>query len=153
MPDASLHLTLAFLGERSQDDAAAVGAALAGVARPVVALSLGAARWLPPRRPRVLAVDVVDGDGALGALQAALVAALGAAIGYVPEHPEYLAHVTVARVRGRAPLAARAARRELPPVDGMGPFAAPALTLMRSRTDPDGARYEALARVELDAEA
>lgn len=141
----ALHLTLAFLGWREESDARAVAAALRPLERPVGALSLAAARWLPPRRPRVLAVDVADGRGELAALQAAVVGALAEAVGFVPERRPFLAHVTVARVRSGAP----APRAELPDPPDLG-FAASALTLFRSHLGSAGARYEPLAQVALD---
>lgn len=143
----SLHVTLAFLGERSEHEAAAVGGLLEGVARPLRALALGDARWLPQRRPRVLSVEVCDGDGALGALQSELVARLGEAIGFVAERRAFLPHVTVARVRG--PLGGLG-RSQLSAPPGAGSrFAAEAVTLMRSRLGRGGARYEPLQRVAL----
>jgi 2'-5' RNA ligase len=143
----ALHLTLAFLGERSEDDAARAAAALQVLGRPVTALSAGEAIWLPPRRPRVLAVEVHDGDGALHALQADVVAALVEAVAFEPEARPYRAHVTVARVRSGE----RAPRLDLPPASDVvrAPFAATALTLFRSRLSPRGARYEAVSRVAL----
>jgi 2'-5' RNA ligase len=143
-PEA-LHVTLAFLGERDVGDVAAIAPMLDAVARPVRALSLGAPLWLPKRRPRVLAVDLGDADGALAALQADVVARLHDGIGFEPERRAFLAHVTVARVR--------AGTRDLPAVDPpepLGPFAARAVTLFRSRLSPRGARYEALARTTLE---
>lgn len=140
----SLHLTLAFLGERTEEEAARVGTLLAGVARPVGALALGPVRWLPPRRPGVLAVEVDDPTGALRALQADLVAALRSAIGFAPERRPFLAHVTVARVK-------RSARAPSVAVEAPGgePFAATAVTLFQSRPSSQGARYLALERVRL----
>jgi 2'-5' RNA ligase len=153
---AGLHVTLAFLGERPDEEAASAGAALAPLARPVGALSLGEALWLPRRRPRVLSLGVADGDGALGALQAAVVEALRVAIGFEPEGRAFLPHVTVARVRGggggRGGGRGGVPRRLLdapPAPPPVGTFAAPAVTLMRSRLSPRGARYEPVARVEL----
>jgi RNA 2',3'-cyclic 3'-phosphodiesterase len=144
VPAAALHLTLAFLGERSEDDAGRAAAALPALARPVGGLSAAAVRWLPPRRPRVLAVELADFGVALGALQRAVVAALVDAIGFEPEARPYLPHVTVARVRSGA----RAPRRALEP-PALGTFGAVALTLLRSRLSPQGARYEALERTLL----
>src|SRR5207302_8919576 len=63
--DESLHVTLSFLGWRAESEVGEIGEAVAGCAAPGGALALGAAAWLPPRRPRVLAVDLLDGDGAL----------------------------------------------------------------------------------------
>ena len=144
----SLHLTLAFLGERSEAEAAAVGALLAGVARPVRALTLGEAVWLPRRRPRALAVRVGDGDGALTAMQGALAQALAGAIGFDAGDRPYLPHVTVARVRGRVERSLRAAATVAPPA-GFGAFAAEAVALVRSHLGRGPARYETLERVEL----
>jgi RNA 2',3'-cyclic 3'-phosphodiesterase len=136
----SLHVTLAFLGSRAEEVVPLVGGVLERVARPVGGLSLVGARWLPPRRPRVLAVELGD---ALDALQADLVAGLAEAIGFVPERRRFLAHVTVARVRDARSLPEPA---ELPDI---GAFAATALTLFRSHLSPKGARYEGVASVSL----
>lgn len=142
---ASLHLTLAFLGEHGEEETALAAGVVRRVAAPVDELSLGAARWLPPRRPRVLAVEVLDPSGGLRALQAAVVAGLGEAIGFVPERRRFLAHVTVGRVRSGARV-----RSAVPaPVEGAGTFALAALTLMRSHLGGGPARYEALERVAL----
>ena len=138
----SLHVTLAFLGQRGEDEAPAIAGLLEPAARPVRALALERALALPRRRPRVLAVELADGDGALAELQGALVRALAEAIGFVPERRAFLPHVTVARLREpRTP-----SLRELPEC---GVFAAASLTLFRSHLSPRGARYEALARAPL----
>ena len=142
VPRESLHVTLAFLGERPEDVVAAVGGLVEELARPVEGLTLERARWLPPRRPRVLAVELGAADG-LAEVQAALVTALERAIGFVPEKRRFLPHVTVARVRGRAP------DDELPALPYAGEFAATSLTLFRSRLSSKGARYEPLARASL----
>ena len=142
-PEA-LHVTLAFLGARDEGDVARIAPVLERVARPVSELSLGQALWLPQRRPRVLAVELGDADGALGAMQAELAAGLQEAIGWTPEKRPFLAHVTVARVRAGA--------GRPPPVDdppAAGEFGATALTLFRSLLSPRGARYEPLTRSKL----
>jgi 2'-5' RNA ligase len=143
-PEA-LHVTLAFLGWRDEGEIPVIGELLDGLARPVEGLWLGEPRWLPRRRPRVLAVELDDASEALAGLQRDVASALQAAVGWVPERRPFLAHVTVARVRGgpRPP--------ELAPPPGLGPFAAPALTLFRSHLGPQGSRYEALARAPLAA--
>lgn len=146
VPRAALHVTLAFLGAREPGDVGPIARAMREAARPARALSLGAARWLPPRRARVLAVDVADGgeDGALAALQAELTAGLTAALDWTPERRRFLAHVTVARVRSGAVPPTLAL--DAPPAVG---FAATAVTLFRSLLSPHGARYEALERIAL----
>jgi len=145
VPAASLHLTLAFLGERPEEEVEAIGAAVLGCASPVPGLALGAPAWLPARRPGVLAIDVVDGEGACARLQAAVSAALVALGACAPDRRRFRPHVTVARVRRGA----RVDGRSVAPGPAVGPFAGAALTVYRSRLGAPGARYEALARADL----
>lgn len=144
VPADHLHLTLAFLGSRSQDDADAVASLLPGVAAPPGSLRTAGALWLPPRRPDVLTVAIAGGDR-LDALRAGLVAALREAIGFEPEARAFRPHVTV----GRIPRDTRLRRPQELQVPPPTTFAAQALTLYRSHTQRGGARYEALASVAL----
>jgi RNA 2',3'-cyclic 3'-phosphodiesterase len=141
VPEANLHVTLAFLGERAPDDATTVAGLLGELARPVGELAVGGALWLPPRRPGVLAVALEAGP-ALGVLHAGLVAALADAIGFEPERRALRPHITVARARRDARL--RAAALD-PPPPALA-FEPEALVLYRSHTRSGGARYEPLAR-------
>ncbi len=146
LPAASLHLTLAFLGERPEEEAEAIGAAVLACAAPVPALELGEPAWLPSaRRPGVLAVDVVDGAGACARLQAAVSAALVGLGAFEADRRRFRPHVTVARVRRGA----RVDQRSLPGRPAAGGFAGAALTVYRSRLGAPGARYDALARAAL----
>jgi 2'-5' RNA ligase len=144
-PDA-LHATLCFLGWRHSDEIEEIGDACDAVVRAANApsLFLGDALWLPPRRPRVLAVGLLDHRGALKHLQASLADALSAGGWYTPEKRPYLAHVTVARVPSQTKVSARelASPRRLE-------FSAPAVTLYRSRLGSGGAQYEPLAEMPL----
>lgn len=137
----SLHVTLAFLGWGEEVDAERIGALVTACAAPVRGLAVGEARWLPVRRPRVLAVALRDGRGELAALQARVSAVLEAAAGYAPERRQFLAHVTVSRVRRGA----RPHGGELPALPELS-FDGAALTLYRSHVSASGARYEAVAR-------
>jgi 2'-5' RNA ligase len=139
-----LHLTLCFLGRRPLAELPALAQALADAAQPVGELELGAPLWLPPRRPRVLAVEVHDGLGQLADLQGDVARMLSATSGWEPEKRRFRPHVTVARMReGTAPR-----ERALEPTPMLG-FAGEALTLYRSRLAPSGATYEPLERVAL----
>ena len=140
----TLHLTLAFLGEQPPSAVAPIAATLGASAELLAAvdeLHVGAPAWLPPRRPRVLAVEIRDPTGALGRLRDALVADLAASLGWDPGRERFRPHVTVARMRAGSQRA-----RELPPTPPLR-FAPTAATLFRSSLEPDGARYEALASV------
>lgn len=142
VPADNLHLTLAFLGSRSAEEASAAGALLAALAQPLGVLRAAGALWLPPRRPRVLTVALDVGE-ALAAMQADLVTALQAAIGFEREARPFRPHVTVGRVARDARVDGR---RALDPPAPVVSFHAVALTLYRSHTGPGGSRYEPLAR-------
>jgi 2'-5' RNA ligase len=139
-----LHVTLCFLGWQPVSSADAVLAACGLVSgRPAAPLRVVEAIWLPPRRPRVLAVRLEDVAGALTAVQGELAAALAEGGWYVPEKRPFLAHVTVARV-GRDGRVRRGL--EAPPELS---FEGSRVTLFRSRLSPAGARYEPLGTVSL----
>jgi 2'-5' RNA ligase len=139
-PAANLHVTLAFLGTRSAQDAQDVGALLPTVARPTGTVAVERELWLPPRRPGVLAVSL-SGGPALAQLHDDLVTSLERAIGFAPERRALLPHVTVARARRGERVRATA----LAPPPELE-FAPSGLVLYRSHTGPGGARYEPLAR-------
>ena len=147
VPEA-LHATLCFLGWRSVTDIQDIGAACAdavdGLATPELAFT--DALWLPRRRPRVLAAGLEDRSGALAQVQAALSAALAAGGWYAPETRPFLAHVTVARVAGRA----RVKPVKLGRLESAD-FGGAAVTLYRSRLERGGARYEPLRRIEFSS--
>jgi RNA 2',3'-cyclic 3'-phosphodiesterase len=148
VPADALHVTLCFLGWRDEGQAEeiatlALGAVSEGA--PAPDLAVGAGVWLPPRRPRVLAVDLADEDGALAGLQARVSDALAARVAFVPEKRPFRPHVTVARV----PRGVRAGGREEPAPPAPLRFPGAAVTLYRSRLSGAGAQYEPLARTEL----
>ena len=140
LPESSFHVTLAFLGHRPADDVERVAAVLRALRAPgAPALSLGDGLLLPPRRARVLTVELADRDGTLGTIQAEVSAGLAAAGLYAPEARPFRAHVTVARLRpgARAPRALDAAPEAVA-------FTGGAVTLYRSRLQRGGAVYEPL---------
>ena len=144
VPAANLHVTLAFLGSRTAEEADAVAALLPGLVRPLDALHAAGALWLPPRRPGVLTV-ALQADDALAQLRAELVAALTAAIGFEDERRAFRPHVTVGRVPRDGRIDTRRELEAPPPLS----FRAPALVLYRSHAARGGARYEPLARAAL----
>lgn len=140
-----LHVTLCFLGSRREDEIAAIGGACGVVAgEPVADVGFGSAVWLPARRPRVLAVQLRDDEGAVARIQSVLSRALVAGGWYAPESRPFLAHVTVARVARDARV--RAVELPAPPETAVR---CSRVTLYRSRLGAGGARYSAEASVEL----
>jgi 2'-5' RNA ligase len=97
--------------------------------------------------PRIVWAGVLAGADELGALQAALEAAL-IARGIPREGRAFHPHVTLARARDR-----RGARGLAGRLEGRGPVfgevRVTALHLMRSELDPRGARYSILTEAPL----
>ena len=142
--EKALHVTLAFLGYRAEQEAGAIAEAIGGpgvqerATSPV--LAPGEVVPVPPRRPRLFALDLGDPDGACGRLQQAVSDALEAERFYKPEKRPFWPHVTLARVKRN--LRADPLPAEPPPLK---PFRASQLTLYRSTLRPQGAQYDALA--------
>lgn len=136
----SLHVTLAFLGERPEADVAKI-APVVEAESVAPQLALGDVLLLPPRRARVLTVEI---HGPLGELQARVSGALEAAGVYTPEKRPFRAHVTIARLRPRV-RPPREAELDVEPIA----FAGQAVTLYVSRLHPHGARYEPLVSAPL----
>jgi 2'-5' RNA ligase len=147
-----LHLTLCFLGSRPVEEITAIGSALNACMAHGGELSVGPPLWLPPARPRSLAVAIHDDDGALTSLHAAVTNAVGETITWKPERRRFRAHVTLARTRGRRPAGENlpGASSRLPATPQLR-FAAESLSLYRSWLAPEGASYEALANCDLSA--
>lgn len=142
-PD-TLHLTLCFLGEQPLSCVSELAGVLSGVAEAVAAvgeLAVGAPAWLPSRRPRALAVEIGDPEGALRSLQGLLAADIAATIDWQPGTQRFRPHVTVARMR---PGSERPG--ELVPTPQLS-FACEKVVLLRSHLEREGARYEELASV------
>jgi 2'-5' RNA ligase len=144
-PEA-MHVTLCFLGAQPASEAEAIADAMRRAVGSRVGLSAtsGAGIWLPPRRPRVAAVELVDDGGELAALQADVATALSVGGWYERERRSFLAHVTVARI-GRNGLRQAPELPAPPTVSAI----ADAVSLYRSHSGPSGARYEALTTLRL----
>jgi 2'-5' RNA ligase len=146
--ETALHVTLAFLGYRPEKEigaiAEAITAASAGSEAPLLAPV--AVKPIPPRRPRLFALDLEDPDGACARVQQAVSDALEDGRFYKPEKRPFWPHVTLARVkrdRRADPLPP-----DPPPLEA---FRAPEVTLYRSILRPQGAQYDPLARYALSS--
>ena len=144
-PEA-LHVTLVFLGWQDEAAAPPIAAAAFDGAGPAPVLRPAGVRPVPPRNPRLFALDLDDLERRATELQARVSDALEAGRWYRPEKRPFWPHLTLARVK-------RGERRVAPlpdaPAPPAEPFAAAALTLYRSTLRPQGALYEPLARVGL----
>ena len=152
VPDAALHLTLAFIGYRAERDIPAIAGVLERVTTPGAEIPLSFQEPLqpkPPRRPKLYAAALLETDE-LTRLRAVIAEELTAAGLFEDERRAFWPHVTLARVKRsakhhRAPDPAPGAPAKLTAQS----FAAAAVTLFRSHLEPAGARYEALARIPL----
>ena len=148
VPEDNLHLTLAFIGEVSDDGLEELHDALSGVrARPVELRFQGLGTFGDDRPRAVWAA--VDADSALVDLQKQVERAARKA-GLSPEARRFVPHVTLARLKGHredaVPLARFLGERGAasPP-----PVPVVAFSLMSSQLRPEGAIYEELARYPL----
>ena len=142
---ASLHVTLCFLGLRPASSVGELSEACSVLSgRAVGALALGAAVWLPRRRPGVLACAVDDDHGELREAQALVASRLRALEALDDEPRIFFPHATVARVeRGHR------VRATAPPGPEPVGFDGPSVTLYRSVLGGGPARYESLHRITL----
>jgi 2'-5' RNA ligase len=143
-PEA-LHVTLVFLGWQDESAAPDISSAAFAAAPPAApTLRPTTIRPLPPRDPRLFALDLEDPEDRASTLQSAVSDALRP--WYKPEKRPFWPHITLARAkRGerRVPLLPDDLA---PPAE---PFSASRLTLYRSTLRPQGAIYDALAQTEL----
>ena len=142
---AALHVTLVFLGHHPEESLAAIRdasfARLDGLAAP--ALVAVAVKPVPPRRPRLWAVDLEDPDARAAAVQAAVQEPLVEGGWYEPEKRPFWPHLTVSRLRARE----RPTRLAVDPPSVS--FVTTEVVLDRSRLSRAGADYEPLARFAL----
>jgi 2'-5' RNA ligase len=141
----SYHLTLRFLGEISEEQAARVAARVGEAVAPLLPfeLRLGELGAFPSaRRPRVIAVSVVPEAPLLELAERVEAATLRA--GLAPEARSFRPHLTLGRVRDRAHPDLGAAG-PLPPE----PFRVAEVVLFRSDLLPEGALHTPLERLAL----
>ena len=142
-PEA-LHVTLVFLGYLPEDAIARVAATLRPPDAEAPRLSAVGIKPIPPRQPRLVALDLSDEGGRAGAIQSVVSNALERDGLYEPEKRPFWPHVTLARVRKGA----RNRSLEAPPPPARS-WQAEAVTLYRSTLRREGARYDALERIPL----
>jgi 2'-5' RNA ligase len=142
--DEALHVTLVFLGHLPEEEIPRIADAIAPTALEAPLLAATGVKVVPPSRPRLFALDLVDEGGRAGRIQGAVSDALQGLGLYEPEKRPFWPHVTLARVRKGARV--RGIQTPAPPAE---PWRGVAVTLYRSRLSREGARYEPLARFAL----
>jgi RNA 2',3'-cyclic 3'-phosphodiesterase len=142
-PEA-LHVTLVFLGHLPETEIPRIAEALPDDEAPPRLRATGV-KPVPPRQPRLVALDLEDADGRATAIQSRVSDALEGLGLYEPEKRPFWPHVTLARVRKGG----RVRALDVPDPPGE-PWLGVAVTLYRSRLSRKGAAYEPLRRVPLD---
>lgn len=148
-PAESLHVTLKFLGEVHEARCEAIAAALhaAGRAHAPFPMRLDALDAFPSRaRPHIWILHVED-DGGLGRLHHDVDARLEQ-LGFERDERPFVPHVTIGRTRARRG-STPAQPPALPRVNAGSEIRVESVDLMKSQTDPRGARYERLAAAPL----
>jgi 2'-5' RNA ligase len=148
---SNLHVTVVFLGYQYVRDLERLEEL--SLQEPPAAFELQASgvKPVPPRRPRLHALELEEPSGALIEWQSQVSARLADAGYYKPEKRPFWPHLTIARAkRGREREAVEFELPRLPP--GLrAPFTIERLTLYSSKLHPAGAVYEALESVPLRA--
>jgi 2'-5' RNA ligase len=152
VPPESLHVTLAFLGNRPLDDVERIAEAMEEIAELPVLLELAGPVGRPAQgRARLVALPVLHRP--VEGLQERLSEILTFEGLYEPKKRPLWPHVTVARVRAEGRGSRRPMRVEIPtgpsPTKRIGWFDGVRISLYRSELQPSGARYVPLAQVEL----
>ena len=137
------HVTVKFLGERSESDAAAIARCLEAVASrhgsfPLELRDFGGFPSL--KRPRVLFYRAERGAEALVALAADVEQTLLGELGIPKEDKPFRAHATVGRVKARIPRPVADRLPSVPPLSG-AVQTVESFELMISELHRDGARY------------
>lgn len=136
--DASLHLTLRFLGEVGATQLAELKQLLNVSATAPLSLVLTEPRYFPnPRFPRVIAC-MIEKNAALRAL-AMLCETAAQAIGLPAERRDFSAHITLGRTKDNFP-----AGSSLPAFRHTQQMASHTVTLYSSELTPQGAVYTKL---------
>ncbi|HVP85301.1 MAG TPA: RNA 2',3'-cyclic phosphodiesterase [Rhizomicrobium sp.] len=133
-----LHLTLRFIGEVDQRDAASIDEMLASIDAPRFSLELKSVGEFGGKNPRALWAGVVTNES-LSFLQRKIESVLQR-LGLPPEERKYRPHITLARLRGTPP----GAVMDFLADHGLyasGPFEARAFTLFSSHLSPNGSIY------------
>lgn len=141
------HLTLQFLGPIRQLAEVVAAVEQAAATRAAFSFRLGGGGAFPTlRRGRVVWIGAAEGGEAMTALAGAVTGAL-APLGYSGEERRFSPHLTVARLRVPADVAAVVAALGPAPV---GPaWTVGEVALYQSHLSPKGASYSDLARLPL----
>ena len=142
----NVHLTLKFLGDVDTHRIEKINAAIKIAVKEIAPINLGGRSlgvFPNSRRPRVLWMGLFGQIGALLRLQKKIDAQL-ALLGFAKEKRTFTGHLTIGRIKGKAPL--RQVNRILTQYETFAtePFAVKEVILFKSQLTPDGSIYTRL---------
>ena len=143
----NLHLTLQFLGTIEAGAVAGISKALTPITRdcPVFDVPVAGAGAFPDStRPRVVWIGCNDSAGKLGALAAAVQAALRPC-GFQPEPVAWVPHLTLGRIRSPRPDPALTRALDSLTNEVFGTLRVEAIHLFQSQLQSDGSIYTKLS--------
>jgi 2'-5' RNA ligase len=146
---SGLHVTLVFLGYQYERDLERLKQLALADPPGRLDLQAGEVVPVPPRRPRLHALELEDGSGTLTAWQSEVSARLAAARLYRPEKRPFWPHLTIARAKRGREREAVGVEPPCLPRTLQEPFSAEQVALYSSTLSPAGAVYEALASAQL----
>ena len=152
VPEDNVHLTLAFLGERADEDVGELDRALAPVFGECPEIRMrpdGAGCFPPAKRARVAWVGL-DADDCLAELQAEVAKATASVLALERDRRPFRPHLTMARCKAPWPRWAQDRWREAFAGRELGSFVARHGSLMESRLSADGARYRAVSEYPME---
>jgi 2'-5' RNA ligase len=139
VPEANLHVTIAFLGSRPGDELASITDVLHEAVKGVDPPVLTALRYRETRSVGMLVF--ADEEGRAARIAEAAHAGLARLGVYEPEKRPWLPHLTVVRFRERP--------RLQPPIPELGAVTLSGAAVYISRLRPTGAQYEVVESVPL----
>ena len=148
---SSIHLTLKFFGDISEDQVETITAAASAITGATPAFSLkgqGAGTFPSPKSPRVIWLGLSGETEILASLVQDLEQAL-APLGFPPEKRKFTPHLTLGRVRSSQGREALGRFLQSVPLPDFTDFQVEHLVLYRSTLRPQGALYTPLQKIAL----
>jgi RNA 2',3'-cyclic 3'-phosphodiesterase len=148
---SSIHLTLKFFGDISEDQVETITAAASVITGATPAFSLkgqGAGTFPSPKSPRVIWLGLAGQTDILARLVQDLEQAF-APLGFPPENRKFTAHLTLGRVRSSQGREALGRFLQSVPLPDFTDFQVEQLVLYRSTLRPQGALYTPLQKLAL----
>jgi len=140
-----LHVTLLFLGEKTEEEAAKIIEEAKNVKMGKFPIEIGGVGFFPSENYiRVVWVGANDGNGEIKLLHSKLAKALD-----MPPDKEFISHITLARVKSNDNLKKLKDLQLTLAEKSFGEFEADEFCLVKSELTPEGAKYSVVEKFSL----